>query len=65
MCVFRNVQGSESGTPPVVPSALRPEKCYQFVVIDAEGDYENFTGVVTVGSRDHEPDVEEILKSIG
>jgi hypothetical protein len=37
------------------------EKCYQFVIVDPEGDYENFPGVVTVGTRDHGPDASEVL----
>lgn len=55
---------SGSGKSTLVTAILESlvEKCYQFAVIDPEGDYENFPGVVTVGSRDHRPDVSEILR---
>jgi len=54
---------SGSGKSTLVTAILESliEKCYQFVIIDPEGDYENFPGVITVGTRDHGPDTSEIL----
>ena len=54
---------SGSGKSTLVTAILEAllEKCYQFVIIDPEGDYENFPGVITVGARDHGPDVSEVL----
>jgi HAD superfamily hydrolase (TIGR01484 family) len=54
---------SGSGKSTLVTAILESlgEKSYQFAVVDPEGDYENFPGVITVGTRDHGPDVSEVL----
>ncbi len=38
------------------------EAKYQFCIFDPEGDYENFEGVVTNGSAQKEPNIQEILQ---
>lgn len=40
------------------------EAGYQFCIIDPEGDYETFEGATTLGSPQHGPSVEEVLKFI-
>lgn len=37
------------------------EQCYQFCIIDPEGDYEEFESAVALGDARHTPTVEEVL----
>lgn len=38
------------------------ERCYQFCVIDPEGDYEGLEGTVVLGDSQHVPTVKEVLQ---
>jgi HAD superfamily hydrolase (TIGR01484 family) len=37
---------------------------YQFCIIDPEGDFENLEGAITLGTRQHGPAVDEVVKTL-
>lgn len=58
---------SGSGKSSAATSLLErlAEQRYQFSIIDPEGDYENLTGAITLGSQEHGPTIEEVLQVLG
>jgi hydroxymethylpyrimidine pyrophosphatase-like HAD family hydrolase len=59
------IAGSAGGGKSTLTTGLLErlaEKKYQFCVLDPEGDYENFEGAVTFGTRQHAPSVDEVMQ---
>jgi hydroxymethylpyrimidine pyrophosphatase-like HAD family hydrolase len=40
------------------------EQCYQFCLVDPEGDFENFAGALSLGTAQERPDPKAILKAL-